>query len=73
MQPTVANLISALQKLPQDAIVHVGKEETGSWSNFFVFEQINVEDIDVFDYTSIEDRLRYPSMAGKIIIRFNAI
>lgn len=70
---TVAELIEALQKLPQDAIVEVGKEVSvmGGYATIMEHHPVDLEDIDVHDFTDSYP-IRYPLTAGKIIVCLNA-
>ena len=66
---TVAEMIEWMKTLPQDAEVICGAEEWGSYENFVVWRPVDIESCDVFDYKSEEDRAKYPTMAGKTIVR----
>lgn len=68
--PTVANLVEALLKLPQDAIVQVQKEVVKGWSVTTQFEDLDLSMIEVSDYTKPphNDPIRYPLIAGKKIL-----
>ena len=58
-EPTVANLILALQKLPQDAIVELRDDYSGCGP-------IDLDYLTVFDYT--EDKYKGKAWYGKIFI-----
>jgi hypothetical protein len=68
--PTVANLIEALQKLPQDAIVQVKEEIIKGWGITTEFRDLDLSMIDLCDYTipPHNDPIRYPLIAGKKIV-----
>jgi hypothetical protein len=68
---TVAQMIEWMKTLPQDAEVECGVEKTKSWKTFMEFEPVDIEACVVHDYSSAEDRVRYPTMAGKVIVRIN--
>lgn len=68
---TVAQMIEWMKTLPQDAEVECGVEEDGAGysSNYMVMSPVDIPYCDVHDYTSEEDRLRYPYKAGKVIVQ----
>ena len=59
-EPTVANLILALQKLPQDAIVELHDDYSG-WCG-----PIDLDYLTVFDFT--EDKYKGKAQYGKIFV-----
>lgn len=66
--PTVAQMIEWMKTLPQDAEVECGVEVQGSYQNWMDFRAVDIEACDVFDYSSEEDRKRFPKMAGKSLV-----
>lgn len=65
---TVAEMIEWLKTLPQDAEVECGVEITKGYNTYMSMESVDIEACDVFDYTSPEDRVKYPNMAGKCLV-----
>ena len=65
---TVAQMIEWMQTLPQDAEVECGVEVTKSYETYMSMKPVDIEACDVLDYTSEEDREKYPNMAGKTIV-----
>jgi len=65
---TVAQMIEWMKTLPQDAEVECGVEVTKGYDTYMSMELVDIECCDVFDYTSPEDRAKYPAMAGKVVV-----
>lgn len=65
---TVAEMIEWMKTLPQDAEVECGVEVTKGYSTYMEMRPMDIEACDVLDYTSEEDRARYPAMAGKTLV-----
>ena len=65
---TVAQMIEWMKTLPQDAEVECGVEVTRGYQTFMSMEPVDIEACDVLDYTSKEDRAKYPTMAGKTLV-----
>lgn len=65
---TVAQMIEWMKTLPQDAEVECGVERTKGYDTWMEFKPVDIADCDVFDYTSPEDREKYPAMAGKTLV-----
>ena len=65
---TVAQMIEWMKTLPQDAEVECGVEVTGGYSTYMEMRPVDIEYSDVLDYTSEEDRAKYPTMAGKTLV-----
>ena len=61
---TVAQMIEWMKTLPQDAEVHCGVEERGSYSNYMVMRPVDIESCCVYDFTKVTDG-RY---AGKTVV-----
>ena len=73
-KPTVADLVAALLKLPQDAEVECLKEESYGYVTTTVYAPIDLEyGIQVFDYTKPGDEVKYPTMFGRKFVQFEAI
>jgi hypothetical protein len=69
---TVAQMIEWMKTLPQDAEVECGFEERGTYESYMVFRPVDIESCTVLDYTSEEDRKKYPTRAGKTIVWIEA-
>ena len=69
---TVAQMIEWMKTLPQDAEVECGFEERGSYESYMVFRPVDIEGCTILDYTSEEDRAKYPTRAGKTIVYIEA-
>ena len=69
---TVAKMIEWMKTLPQDAVVECGKEVQGNYESYMVMDSVDIESCDVLDYTSAEDRAKYPNMAGKVLVMIRA-
>jgi len=65
---TVAQMIEWLKTLPQDAEVECGVEVTKGYDTWMEMKSVDIEACDVLDYTSEEDRVKYPAMAGKTVV-----
>jgi hypothetical protein len=68
-------MIEWMKTLPQDAEVHCGVEVRGGgyecWMDLnpsMDYRAVDIEDCYVLDYTSEEDRAKYPTMAGKALV-----
>ncbi len=66
---TVAQMIEWMKTLPQDAEVECGVEVTRGYDTYMTYNSVKIDYCDVFDYTSEEDRVKYPKMAGMCIVR----
>ncbi len=66
---TVAQMIEWMKTLPQDAEVECGVEVTSGYDTYMTYNSVKIDYCDVFDYTSEEDRKKYPLFAGKVIVR----
>jgi hypothetical protein len=69
---TVAQMIAWMQTLPPDAEVECGKEIHSNYECYMSMAPVDISDCHVCDYTSDEDRAKYPHMAGKVIVFINA-
>ena len=65
---TVAQMIEWLKTLPQDAEVECGVEVTKGYDTWMAMKPVDIEACDVLEYTSEEDRVKYPAMAGKTVV-----
>lgn len=65
---TVAQMIEWMKTLPQDAEVECGVEVTKGYDTWMAMKPVDISDCDVIDYTSEEDRAKYPAMAGKTLV-----
>jgi len=65
---TVAQMIEWMKTLPQDAEVECGVEVTRGYQTYMSMESVDIEACDVLDYTSEEDRAKFPTMAGKTLV-----
>ena len=65
---TVAQMIEWMKTLPQDAEVECGVERSNSYATYMMMAPVDIECCDVFDYTSKEDREKYPAMAGRCMV-----
>lgn len=70
---TVAQMIEWLKTLPQDAEVECGVEVTTGYQTYMSMEPVEIEECYVFDYTSEEDRVKYPAMAGKCVVMIRSV
>ena len=68
---TVAEMIEFFKTLPQDAIVECGVEVVGGYYTEMTMNPVDIDSIQVLDYSSEEDRKKYPSMEGKIFIQLH--
>jgi hypothetical protein len=68
---TVAEMIEFFKTLPQDAIVECGDEVNGWYGPETVMRPVDIESIQVLDYSSEENRQQFPQMEGKILIRLH--
>lgn len=66
---TVAKMIEWMKTLPQDAEVECGVEVRGSYDSWMESAPVDIASCDVIDYTSEEDRIKYPKLAGKVFIK----
>lgn len=67
---TVKELINALSKLPQDAIVEVLEEQRRGYNTYTEYYPVDSEYIRVFDYTSDSDKSSL--LYGKIFVQLEA-
>jgi len=65
---TVAEMIEWMKTLPQDAEVQCGAEVSKGYVTYMKIVTADIEACDVFDYTSPEDREKYPAYAGKTFV-----
>lgn len=65
---TVAQIIEWMKTLPPDAEVECGVEKTKAYETYMEMKPVDIEACGVLDYTSEEDRTKYPAMAGKTIV-----
>jgi hypothetical protein len=65
---TVAQMIEWMRTLPQDAEVQCGVEANRYYSTYIKIASVDIEACDVFDYSSEEDREKYPFYAGKTFV-----
>jgi hypothetical protein len=65
---TIAQMIEWMKTLPQDAEVECGVEKTKGYETFMEMKPVDIAACDAIDYSSPENREKYPSMDGKIII-----
>ena len=65
---TVAQMIEWMKTLPQDAEVQCGVEVTKGFHTWMEFKPVDIADCDFIDYTSEQDRVTFPNMAGKVIV-----
>ena len=65
---TVAQMIEWMKTLPPNAIVECGVEKTKNYQTWMEFKPVKLNECDLFDYTSPEDRVKYPNMAGMCIV-----
>ena len=68
---TVAQMIEFFKTMPQDAEVECRVERSDSYAIYTEMRPVDIDDFTVIDYTSEEDRVKYPKMAGKTIIMIN--
>ena len=68
MATTAAQMIAWLQTLPPEAEIECGHEVTASYSTYMEYAPVDLEYSDVCDYRSDEDRVKYPNMAGKVLV-----
>jgi hypothetical protein len=71
MTTTVAQMIEALKKLPQDAEIECGYEVQTCSSAYMGFAPVDVNGFTIYDYTSSEDHVTYPNMAGLVLVMIN--
>ena len=73
-KPTVADLVAALLKLPQDAEVECLKEVICGYSTTTEYAPVDLEyGIRVLDYTKPGDEVKYPTVFGRKFVQFEAI
>lgn len=68
---TVAQMIEWLNTLPQDAEVECGEEVTCGYSTYMSYTAVDIECCSVFDYSSPEDREKFPQMKGRKIVQIS--
>jgi hypothetical protein len=61
-------MIEWMKTMPQDAEVECGVEVTKGYETYMSMVPVDIAACDVFDYTSEEDRDKYPAMAGKTLV-----
>jgi hypothetical protein len=72
MTTTVAQMIAWLQTLPPDAVVECGMEVTRNYETYMSMEAVDLEACTVLEYTSENDRIAFPHMAGKSLVMIRA-
>lgn len=70
---TVAQMIEFFKTMPQDAEVECGVEVSRGYETYMGMSPVDIDGFSVYDYTSEEDRVKYPKMAGKTIIFINGV
>jgi hypothetical protein len=65
---TVAQMIEWMKTMPPDAEVECGVEVTKGYDTWMEMKPVDIESCDVFDYSSKEDWIKYPRMAGRVIV-----
>ena len=65
---TVAQMIEWMKTLPQDAEVQCGVEVTKGYDTWMTYKPVKIEHCDLFDYSSEEDRVKYPQMNGVKVV-----
>jgi uncharacterized protein YciU (UPF0263 family) len=65
---TVAQMIEWMKTLPKDAQVECGVEVSKGYDTWMEMKPVNIEGCDIIAFTSKEDRIKYPNMAGKTIV-----
>lgn len=65
---TVAQMIEWMKTLPPDAEVECGVEVTKGHDTYMAMKPVCIPSCDVLDYTSEEDRVKYPAMAGRTLV-----
>ena len=65
---TVAQMIEWMKTLPQDTVVVCGIERTKSYETWMEFVPVDISACDLYDYTSEEDRVKYPDMVSRRIV-----
>jgi hypothetical protein len=65
---TVKQMIEWMSTLPQDAEVECGVEVTKGYDTWMAMRPVDISDCHVIDYTSEEDRAKYPAMVGKTLV-----
>jgi len=66
---TVAQMIEWMKTLPQDAEVECGVEVSKGYDTWMEMKPVDIEQCDLFDYSSEEEWEKYPRMAGRVIVR----
>ena len=61
-------MIEWMKTLPQDAEVECGVEKLRGFDIRMVHRPVDIECCEVYDFTSEEDRIRFPDRAGKTIV-----
>lgn len=69
---TVAQLITYLQTLPQEAIVEVLQEETKGWDTFTLMKDLDIDAISILDFTSKYYEEKCPNLYGKVFVQLSA-
>jgi hypothetical protein len=70
---TIAQLIAKLQTMPQDAEVQVMGEDVRGWDLSTEYRAVDLDDITKYDYSDFESRMKYPKMAGRVIVEIRAV
>jgi hypothetical protein len=70
---TVAQLIEKLLTYPQTAEVEVGRLSETRYSTGIEFVPVDLDGIEVYDFTSAKKGRDNPSFAGRIIIELNGL
>lgn len=65
---TIAEMIEWMNTLPQDAEVQCGVEVSKNYITYMRIDSVDIAACDVFDYSSKEDREKYPYYAGKTFV-----
>lgn len=69
---TVAQMIEWLKTLPSDAEVRCGYERSNGYSFSMAIGDVDIDSCIIIEYTSEEDRKRYPAKAGKTIVEIHS-
>lgn len=69
---TVKEMIEWLNTLPQDAEVLCGEEDFCGYDLRMVHSPVDLDSCKVNDFTSEEDRKKFPDMAGRIVVVISA-
>ena len=69
---TAAQMIEWLKTLPQDAEIRCGYEKSDGYSYSMGIGNVDIDSCIILDYTSEEDRKKYPSKAGKTFVEIHS-